>query len=346
MNQLPLLPEHEKLSPRMGEFAGWNMPLFYENATAEHSATREKAGMFDISHMGQVHVSGDQAEEFLNSLFTNDVSKLKIGRSHYSFLLNEQGGVIDDLILYRISEKRFFIVFNGARIAEAYEILTSEATSCDGLEILWNKDVIGLSIQGPRVEALCDDLVGCKLPEKRNIIMATTPAVIASTGYTGERGFEWFGPVEEGVALWQKAIELGVTPCGLVSRDGLRLEAGLPLNGQDLTRETSPVAAGLGFAVKLQKKCDFRGKEALGSGAFFDKKLIGFTSTGPIPRTGYEVQNASGEVVGAVSSGGRPPGSKASIGLAWVLVDAVEQELLLSVRGKAFPLTITQLPFM
>ncbi len=346
MNQLPLLTQHEALTPRMGDFAGWNMPLFYSSSAAEHSATRENAGIFDISHMGQVYVTGADAQPFLNSLFTNDVSKLKLGRSHYSFLLNEQGGVIDDLILYRLAEESYFIVFNGARIEEAFGILTESATNFSNLNLRWEKEVIGLSIQGPGVAALSQKLVGLDLPEKRNIIMASEPAVIASTGYTGERGFEWFGPIPEGIKLWEKAIELGVTPCGLVARDGLRLEAGLPLNGQDLTRETSPLAAGLKFAVKLKKNTSFRGQDALTEGAFSDKKLVGFTSSGPIPRTGYPVQNSQGEEVGTVTSGGRPPGAKQSIGLAWVKSCAVEGDLALVVREKPFPLTVVALPFI
>jgi len=345
MTQLPLLSEHEKLSPRMGEFASWNMPLFYANAATEHSSTRENSGIFDISHMGQIHLSGADAEAFLNSLFTNDVSKLKVGRSHYSFLLNHDGGVIDDLILYRTGADQFFIVFNGARAEEAYRILEAAQSSFSDLTLRWEKEVIGLSIQGPKVESIAKELVGYELPEKRNIIMASEPAVIASTGYTGERGFEWFGPIKEGIQLWQNAIKLGVTPCGLVARDGLRLEAGLPLNGQDLTRETSPISAGLGFAVKLKKSADFQGKSALENGAFSDKKLVGFHSSGPIPRTGYFVVNASGEQVGSVTSGGRPPGSKNTIGLAWVRVESLAEELSLSVRDKSFPLTIQKLSY-
>jgi len=141
-------------------------------------------------------------------------------------------------------------------------------------------------------------------------------------------------------------MELGVTPCGLVARDSLRLQAGLPLNGQDLARDKSPIAAGLGFAVKLKKAADFPGKDALVNGALADTKLIGFNSTGPIPRTGYEVQNSAGEIVGAVSSGGRPPGSKSTIGLAWIQASALDAELSLVVREKPFPLTQVSIPFM
>ena len=346
MNQLPLLAEHEALTPRMGDFAGWNMPLFYANATAEHTATREKAGMFDISHMGQVYVSGSNAEELLNGLFTNDVSKLKVGRSHYSFLLNEEGGVIDDLILYRIGEESYFMVFNGARAAEAYGIVESAAAALGEVELRWEREVIGLSIQGPGVEAITEELLGQPLPAKRNIVISTEDGVSASTGYTGERGFEWFGPIASGRALWQKALALGVEPCGLVARDSLRLEAGLPLNGQDLDRDKSPLAAGLGFAVKMKKAADFRGKAALAAGAHSEQSLIGFKSSGPIPRTGYEVVTADGTVIGAVSSGGRPPGARNTIGLAWVSSANLSEEMSLSVRGKLFPLEKVDIPFL
>lgn len=344
MNTLPLLSEHEKLSPRMGDFAGWQMPLFYENAAAEHTATRESAGMFDISHMGQVYVSGTGAETFLNSLFTNDVTKLKNGRSHYSFLLNDEAGVIDDLILYRLDETSFFMVFNGARAEEAYSILESGKPA--DVDLHWEKEVIGLSIQGPKVADLAPNLIGAEIPAKRNFVIPTALGIAATTGYTGEHGFEWFGPIADGIILFQKALENGVIPCGLVARDSLRLEAGLPLNGQDLDRETSPITAGLGFAVKRNKSQDFRGKGALGNETHNAKKLIGFTSSGPIPRTGYEVINAEGDLVGKVTSGGRPPGYKSTIGLALINTCAAEQELSLQVRNKAFPLTITKLPFL
>ena len=224
MKQLPLHQFHLYESPRLGEFAGWEMPLFYKNAGQEHSSVRDSAGIFDISHMGQVYVSGEDTESFLNSLFTNDVSALKVGRSHYSFLLNEQGGVIDDLLLYRLSDEKFFIIFIGARADEAVGILKGKARGT--VNINWEKDVIGLAIQGPKVAELAPKIIGVSLPSKRNIIVQTDPAVIATTGYTGEHGFEWFGSVEDGIKLWEKALSLGIVPCGLVARDSLRLEAG------------------------------------------------------------------------------------------------------------------------
>ena len=343
MYTLPLKSEHLTLSPRMGDFSGWEMPLFYSSAAKEHSAVRESAGIFDISHMGQVYVSGAPAESFLNGLFTNDVTKLKEGRSHYTFLLNEQGGVIDDLILYRLGAEEFFIVFNGARAEEAVQILQESAT--EGVTIDWQREVVGLTIQGPKVAELAPELIGTSIPDKRNFLIPQEQGVAATTGYTGEHGFEWFGPIEAGRQLWLKAIELGVTPCGLVARDSLRLEAGLPLNGQDLTRETSPIQAGLGFAVKL-KKSAFQGKDALDKGAFNTQTLKGFTSSGPIPRSGYDIISASGETVGKVSSGGRPPGYKSTIGLAWLQNAHLTEELQLKVREKTFPITLTKTPFL
>lgn len=343
MNLLPLHQAHLSLSPRMGEFAGWEMPLFYENATQEHAAVRESAGIFDISHMGQVSVKGRDAERFLNAMFTNDVSSLRIGRSHYAFLLNEAGGVIDDLLLYRLGEENFFIIFNGARVEEAYGILQAEGSAYAEVEMEWKKDVIGLAIQGPKVAPLASELIGVDIPGKRNIILKNSP-VIATTGYTGEPGFEWFGEREEGTKLWEKALSLGVTPCGLVARDSLRLEAGLPLNGQDLARDKSPLAAGLGFAVKLKKESDFRGKKALENGELADSTLIGFTSTGPIPRTGYPIQSGDAEI-GVVTSGGRPPGYKNTIGLAWVKNEFISTYLDMMIRGKAFPIQKSALPF-
>lgn len=319
------------------------MPLFYANAGQEHSAVRESAGIFDISHMGQVTVKGAEAETFLNTQFTNDTSRLKVGRSHYSFLLNEEGGVIDDLLLYRLSAETFFIIFNGARVEEAVSVISDAAP--DGVEIRWEKDIIGLALQGPRVSALAPELIGSEIPEKRNFIFPTEHGIAATTGYTGEHGFEWFGQINEGIQLWEKALSLGISPCGLVARDSLRLEAGLPLNGQDLSREVSPLQAGLGFAVKLKKDSPFRGKKALTEGAFSEKTLCAFTSTGPIPRTGYKV-SAGDEEVGTVSSGGRPPGYKNTIGLAWIKKEFTSSHLDMMVRDKRFPLTLTELPFL
>ena len=342
MNQLPLHPQHLALTPRMGEFAGWEMSLFYSSAAHEHTAVREHAGIFDISHMGQVFVKGAEAEAFLNSLFTNDVTKLKEGRSHYSFLLNDEGGVIDDLLLYRLAEKEFFIIFNGARAEEAVSILKDSCPA--NVEIDWRKEVIGLAIQGPAVAKLAPELIGTKIPAKRNNIIQSAP-IIATTGYTGEHGFEWFGNITEGKKLWEKAMQLRITPCGLVARDSLRLEAGLPLNGQDLARDKSPLAAGLKFAVKLNKEVTFRGKEALLNNALSDQTLIAFTSSGPIPRTGYDIVNEAEEKIGEVSSGGRPPHYANTIGLAWVKNEFTSTNLDMMIRGKKFPIKTTKLPF-
>jgi len=206
--------------------------------------------------------------------------------------------------------------------------------------------VIGLSIQGPAVAELAQELLGTTIPSKRNYIISSEAGLSATTGYTGEHGFEWFGPIEEGIKLWEHALSLGVTPCGLVARDSLRLEAGLPLNGQDLGRDKSPLSAGLGFAVKLKKDSEFRGKTALSQGAFSESRLIGFTSSGPIPRPGYEVSDSEGKIIGEVSSGGRPPGYKNTIGLAWVKKESLSGGLNMMVRDRAFPMEEAKLPFL
>jgi len=363
--QLPLNQEIKALSPRLGDFAGWEMPLFFSSAADEHLDVRNPegaGGIFDISHMGQVFCSGDHAAPFLNSQLTNDVAKLKTGRSHYSFLLNENGGVIDDLLLYRLSEDQFFIIFNASRVEEALSLLQPKAEAA-GVQLTQRTQHIGLALQGPNISKLAPQLIDTEIPQKRNHLIPShnepvpessqekPSIIIATTGYTGEHGFEWFGPVEEGKLLWEKALSLGITPCGLVARDSLRLEAGLPLNGQDLDKEHSPTAAGLNFAVKLKKNSDFPGKTALLTEQENSPthQLHGFTldGPGPIPRPGQTIHLPDGTLIANVTSGGRPPTLGKTIGLAWFetsyLTSPSPANLL--VRNKPFPLSLCPLPF-
>ena len=359
MRKTPLADHLGKAFPRLGAFAGWEMPLFFSSAAEEHLAVRQSAGIFDISHMGQVFCEGLDAADFLNRNLTNDVSKLKIRRSHYSFLLNESGGVIDDLLLYRLSKDSFFIIFNSSKVDEALALLQPKTANAD-VNITQRLDHIGLALQGPHIAKLAPELIGTTVPEKRNHLISPSadrskfdPAdtIIATTGYTGEHGFEWFGPAEEGIALWNKALSLDVAPCGLVARDSLRLEAGLPLNGQDLSPAHTPNAAGLNFAVKLNKEPTFPGKSAHLSQQTAPpaQQLHGFTlnGPGPIPRTGQTIHASDGQLIATVSSGGRPPTQKQGIGLAWFDTNflASPSEAHLLVREKSFPISLKKTPF-
>ncbi|PYL55514.1 MAG: glycine cleavage system aminomethyltransferase GcvT, partial [Verrucomicrobia bacterium] len=251
----PLYLEHVRLGARMVPFGGWLMPVQYTSIVDEHQTVRNAVGMFDISHMGQFIVSGSNARDWLNTMLTNNVAKLDVGQGQYTFLLNYDGGVIDDLILYRIGETEFLLVVNASKIEEDFCWL--EKHRQDGT-MLKNRsaDFGGVAIQGPRVVDLFHDLLGqsVELPARNHIIdfvISEMPVSIARTGYTGEDGVEVFFRVSDATKVWNLVLErgarLGAKPCGLGARDTLRLEMCYPLNGSDLSAERNPIEAGLGF---------------------------------------------------------------------------------------------------
>ena len=346
----PLEAAHLKLGAKLVSFAGWNMPVQYTSIIDEHLAVRTKAGIFDISHMGQFLVGGSGAEAWLNRLLTNDISKLAPGQGQYTLMLNESGGVIDDLIAYRTGETDYFLVVNASMIEEDFFWMAShqdeDATLRNESE-LW----AGMAIQGPlAAEIFSQACPGETLPVRNGIATTRSGAIVCRTGYTGEDGFEFFCPAAEGIAWWGKFLSAGAAPCGLGARDTLRLEMGYPLNGNDLSPERSPIEAGLGFFCDLEKG-DFIGRETLArqknDGPEVKLTALQYTDKGPPPRAHYPVANSDGQVIGELASGALSPSLMTGIGMAYLSAPYSKPgtELQIDVRGRLFPAKVVKKPF-
>jgi aminomethyltransferase len=361
----PLYDEHVRLGAKMVPFAGWLMPVQYTGIVQEHQAVRNGVGIFDISHMGQFIVDGTGAREWLNKMLTNDINKLDAGMGQYTLLLNENGGIIDDLIVYRIGDQNFLLVVNAARAEEDFAWLekhlpaVAAAVSAANTVQIDNRSTEfgGVAIQGPRLVELFHALFGAhKEPPARNHIVDLPfdgmKVSVARTGYTGEDGIEVFFRATDAVKLWNTALEkgkpFGIKPCGLGARDTLRLEMCYPLNGSDLSPERNPIEAGLGFFVDLTKP-DFIGRDALLKAKEIGprEKLVSFRmkEKGPPPRPHYAVfQN--GERIGEVTSGTLSPSLNWGVGMAYVSAThaKVGAEIGIEIRGQKFPAIIEKKP--
>lgn len=353
LKQTPLLAAHEALGARIVPFAGWNMPVQYDGIMAEHKAVRESVGVFDISHMGQFVVWGDDASNWLNSLLTNNISKLGVGEGQYTLMLNERGGVIDDLIVYRTGEAEFFLVVNASKIEEDFVWMSTRLKS--GVELAnLSGDYAGLAVQGPNsAEAFAKMTGGWQLPARFSIaVFEDEDAIVCRTGYTGEDGFEFFCPVEEAEAWWKKTIDSGAKPCGLGARDSLRLEKCYPLNGSDLSPDHTPLEAGLGFFVDLD--CDdFVGRNVLtqqkADGPPRRLVAIKMTEKSPPPRHGYAIFAEDGQqLLGELTSGGLSPSLGAGIGMGYVPNGSHQAgtQVKIEVRGRQFGAEIVKKPFV
>ena len=354
----PLYDEHVRLGARMVPFAGWLMPVQYLSIVEEHQAVRTSVGMFDISHMGQLIVDGVGACEWLNAMLTNNVGKLDVGTGQYTFLLNERGGIIDDLIVYRIGEQKFLLVVNAARADEDFTWLQGHLPAGNAA-LLTNRsaDFGGVAIQGPQITEFFHALFGrdIDLPSRNSIAVFPfdgTTVSVARTGYTGEDGIEVFFRATDAAKFWDAALEtgkpFGIKPCGLGARDTLRLEMCYPLNGSDLSPERNPIEAGLGFFVDLTKP-NFIGRDVLvetkEKGPH--EKLVPFRmkEKGPPPRPHYAVFE-NGERVGEVTSGTLSPSLNWGIGMAYVSTGRAKigSQIDIEIRGQKFPATIEKKP--
>lgn len=367
----PLYDEHVRLGAKMVPFAGWLMPVQYTSIVEEHQAVRNNVGIFDISHMGQLVVEGAGAREWLNATLTNNIDKLAVGMGQYTFLLNERGGTIDDLIVYQIGDQKFLLVVNAARTEDDFGWLQNhlkEGRSLDrpsgGLETaapctLENRSANfgGVAIQGPRIGELFHALFGkdVELPLRNAIIdlpFDETTVSVARTGYTGEDGVEVFFSANDAVKLWNAALEkgkpLGIKACGLGARDTLRLEMCYPLNGSDLSPERTPIEAGLGFFVDLTK-ANFIGHDALLKTKEIGprEKLVPFRmkEKGPPPRPHYSVFHNS-ERIGEVTSGTLSPSLNWGVGMAYVSAAhaKIGAQIDIEIRGQKFPAIIEKKP--
>jgi aminomethyltransferase len=353
----PLYDEHVRLGARMVPFGGWLMPVQYSGIVDEHRAVRNAVGMFDISHMGQFVVSGNGARDWLNTMLTNNVAKLDVAQGQYTFLLNDNGGVIDDLIVYRTGETEFLLVVNAAKVEEDLNWLEGHRQDADATLKNRSADFGGVAIQGPRVGDLFHELLGrdVELPPRnciRDFVIEGMPVSIARTGYTGEDGVEVFFRTEDAAKLWNLVLKrgqkFGTNPCGLGARDTLRLEMCYPLNGSDLSAERNPIEAGLGFFVDLEKPA-FTGRDKLletkANGA--RERLVAFkmNGKGPPPRPHYALFR-DGTRVGEISSGTLSPSLNIGIGMGYVSAASAKigTPLEVEIRGQKFPATIEKKP--
>ena len=360
LRQTPLHAEHVRLGGRMVGFGGWSMPVQYTGIIEEHHAVRNALGVFDISHMGEFFVSGEGAEDWLNRMLTNNVQRLAIGQCQYTLLLNEEGGVIDDLIVYRIEPTRYLLVVNASKIAEDFAWMHDHLpASASGDIDLSNAsdDYAGFAVQGPRATEFFRAFTSSgSAPPARNEIATISsgdaPLYVARTGYTGEDGFEIFCPSAAAVRTFQEILEggrdCGIKPCGLGARDTLRLEMCYPLNGADLTPDTTPLEAGLGFFVDLEKQ-EFIGRDALARQRAdgVKRRLAAFrmSEKSPPPRSHYPVFR-DGQRVGETSSGTLSPSLNTGIGMAYLPVEIARpgEQIEIDIRGRRFPAVIEKKP--
>ena len=356
LKQTPLHAEHVALGARMVDFGGWSMPVQYRGILEEHHAVRGGLGVFDISHMGQFFARGEAALAWLNRLLTNNVERLAVGECQYTFLLNERGGVIDDLIVYRIGETDWLLVVNAAKIEEDFAWMHARIEPGIGFENA-SDEWSGFALQGPRAAQLFDAFFsGRHSRPARNEILAVEfdgfHYYVARTGYTGEDGFEVFCVAERAVKCWRdimrKGEPLGITPCGLGARDTLRLEMCYPLNGSDLSPDTTPLEAGLSIFVDLQKP-DFIGKAALDRQKRdgVKRRLVPFKMQGttPPPRAHYPVYNG-GVKIAETTSGSLSPTLKVGIGMAYIPTESarIGEDLEIEIRGRRYPAKVEKKP--
>ena len=335
--------KHLSLGATMVEFGGFDMPLLYQNAgiAPEHYAVREKVGLFDVSHMGEVTVKGKDAERYVNHIFTNDVTDMPTGKILYGMMCYENGGTVDDLLVYKMGENDFFLVINAANIDKDWAWMQEKADGFD-IDLQNRSDFYGqIAIQGPEAEDVTERVLGLACKELVFYTCKTLGDVIISrTGYTGEDGFEIYGPHDFIRDCWDKLINAGVQACGLGCRDTLRFEVGLPLYGDELSENITPIMAGLGMFVKLDK-AEFIGKDALAKQKAEGpaKKIVGIELFDKaIPRHGYTVLNMDGEPIGEVTTGYHTLSSDKSVCMA--LIDAqyakIDTEVQIQIRKKVF----------
>jgi aminomethyltransferase len=357
LNKTPLHAEHQALGARFTPFGGWEMPVQYSGIVAEHTATREKAGLFDLSHMGEFLVEGPGAEAFLQRVTTNDLRRLAVGQAHYSLLLNPAGGVVDDIVVYRRA-KGFMVVVNGANVAKDWAWVTAQGPG-PGVELRdATLETALLAVQGPQAAGIVAQVVDQPLGELYYYRFVEgqaggVPALIARTGYTGEDGFELYVAANEAPRLWRKLLSLGraagLAPVGLGARDTLRLEMAYPLYGNELTDDTTPLEAGLAWVVKLEKG-EFIGREALVAqqAEGVRRKLAGFMVEGGVARHGHGLTAPDGVPAGEVTSGSFSPTLGRNIGLGYLRPDlaAEGQGIGVEIRGKVAAARVVRTPFV
>ncbi len=348
---------HEALGAKMVPFAGYNMPVQYEGVTAEHINVRENVGVFDVSHMGEFIIRGEGAFELVQKVTSNDVSKLVDGKVQYTCLPNGKGGIVDDLLVYRMDEKTYFLVVNASNIAKDWDWISKHNTA--GVEMVnISEDTCLLAVQGPKAAEALQSLTEMNISDmkyytfQKGVFAGKENVLISTTGYTGAGGFEIYFKNEDAEEIWNAIFEAGkecnITPVGLAARDTLRLEMGFCLYGNDIDDTTSPLEAGLGWITKFTNDfidADFLQKQKEEG---ITKRLVGFELIDRgVPRQGYDVVNEAGDKIGNVTSGTMAPSLKKAIGLAYIPKEmtAAGTEIFIAVRKKQLKAKVVTLPF-
>lgn len=346
MKKTPLYQDHVDLGAEMVEFAGWNMPIRYVGLVEEHQAVRNEAGMFDVSHMGEIRVRGPQASQYVQHVFTNDIEKLADNQIVYGFLLNPAGGVVEDLLVYKYSNEDYLLVVNAANSDNDFAWLKEQIGGYD-VEVIDESDLYGeVALQGPKAQSVLQKLVDFNLDDLKffyfmdDVDVAGVKALVSRTGYTGEDGFEIYVKPEDTSKIWNEILKAGdgiVQPAGLGSRDTLRFEAGLPLYGNELAADRTPLESGFGFFVS--KTADYIGADVIRAEreAGSKRKIVALELLDRgIARTGYHVYNQAGDRIGEITTGYKSPTLDKTIALA--LIDAeyakLGENLQVGVRNK------------
>lgn len=345
-----LYDEHVKLNAKIVPFAGWDMPVQYSSVKEEVLAVRNSVGVFDVSHMGEFFVDGKDASKFADFIVTNDISNAPNGKAIYSPLCRDNGTIIDDLIVYKFSDERLMICVNASNIEKDFTWMKSKLSGFDCSLTNLSHIFSLLALQGPRsyevLKTIITDLPDIEYYSMFETKLGDAPVIVARTGYTGEDGFEIFGHHATIKALWEQFMDAGVTPCGLASRDVLRLEVGFPLYGHELNDEITPYDANLGWTVKLNKD-NFIGKEAL-LPKKTKYKLVKLILEKGIPREGYPVTNEKQEIIGQVTSGTMSVVLNKGIAFARIEVDKVptDEVFFIDIRNKFYNATLTKKSFV
>lgn len=357
----PFYSIHQESGAKIVDFAGYDMPVQYEGIRSEHMTVRESVGVFDVSHMGEFFVSGDKALDLIQKVSVNDASKLTIGKAQYSCMCYEDGGIVDDLIIYRTAEEEYMLVVNASNIEKDFEWIASQNDMGADLQDR-SDDYALLAVQGPDSLRTLQKLTDADLSEIgfysfRQGKLAGADMIISATGYTGEKGFElYFEHAKADVkkiwdAIMQAGEEFDIKPCGLGARDTLRLEMGYALYGNDISKDTHPLEARLGWITKFDKG-DFTGKEALLEikEKGLSRRLVGFEveEKRSIPRQGYDIQDADGNVIGNVTSGTMSISLGKAVGMGYVDLNHADEgtEIYIAIRKKTAKAIVTKPPFL
>lgn len=357
MKRTPLYDVHLKLGGKMVDFGGWALPVQYSSILEEHHAVRERAGLFDVSHMGEILIEGPVSFEFIQRMVTNDISGLGHDKAVYTPMCYSDGGTVDDLIIYKLEEDKYLLVVNAANTDKDYEWLVEHRQI--GVDIHnVSDDYAQLAIQGPAAQSILQKLTDISLEDIRffrflkDVKIGDVRGLLSRTGYTGEDGFEIYFPAQKAVELWERILDTGkddgILPAGLGARDTLRFEAALPLYGHELSRTISPLEAGLGRFVRLEKE-DFIGKDALlkQKEEGINKILVGFEMLDRgIPRSGYKIQHGDREI-GIVTSGSFAPTLQKNLGLALIepVYSEIDTEISIAIRNKQLKAKVVDIPF-